>query len=253
MQTRPSPAETPSPPLPRAALHQAIQDRIKRFIIDHEYQPGDLMPSETELMRTLGISRGSLREAMKALQTLGVIETRHGHGTYVGRFSLDHLVDGLTFRIRSERDQSLHAVRELLELREILESSLVARVARRLSDDDFLTLNDLVSQMEARGARGEMFSYEDRAFHRALYRPLNNTLVVQLLEAFWDIFYVVRVELPGTAPHPELTARHHRQILEALMAGDAVAASTAMTEHFTGIQRWIGESDAAVASAGANR
>ena len=230
-----------SPSLRGDALHGRIQDRITRFIIERGFRPGDPLPAEADLARALGISRPSLREAMKALQSLGVVEARHGSGTYVGNFSLGPLVDGLAFRIRIDLTQNVQTIRELLEIRLILESSLVARVAAERTPEQIARLETLVATMERRGAAGEEFPEEDRVFHEVLYRPLGNTLVVTLLQAFWDVLSRVRADLTLSPANPAVTAFDHRRILDAIVAGDGHAAAAAMTVHFSGIQARIQE------------
>jgi DNA-binding FadR family transcriptional regulator len=222
--------------LRREALHLAIQDRLKRFIIERGFQPGDPLPAEAELAHNLGISRPSLREAMKALQTLGVVDIRHGSGTYVGRFTLTPLMDSLAFSIRIDLGRNISTVRELLEIREILERELVARAADTVTPEQLAALNGIVDQMAKRGARGEMFTEEDRAFHERLYQPLGNPMVVQLLHAFWEVFFAVRDDLPGMQADLIATADGHRAIVAALARRDRAAASAAMTAHFEGIQ-----------------
>ncbi|HEX5498062.1 MAG TPA: FadR/GntR family transcriptional regulator [Thermomicrobiales bacterium] len=228
---------TESGSLRREALHLAIQDRLKRFIIERGYQSGDPLPAEAELAHLLGISRPSLREAMKALQTLGVVDIRHGSGTYVGRFTLTPLMDSLAFSIRIDLGRNIRTVRELLEIREILERELVARAAGIVTADQIVALSAIVDRMAERGARGEMFTEEDRAFHEILYQPLGNPMVVQLLHAFWQVFFAVRDDLPGMQADLAATAEGHRAIVAALAQRDRAAASAAMTAHFDGIQR----------------
>lgn len=230
-----------SPSLRGNALHQRIQDRITRFIIERGYRPGDPLPAEADLARTLGISRPSLREAMKALQTLGVIEARHGSGTYVGRFSFDPIIDGLAFRIRIDLNQNVQTIRELLEIRLVLERDLIARVAAVRTEEQIAQLESLVARMEARGAAGEEFPEDDRVFHEVLYRPLGNTLVVTLLQAFWQVLARVRADLNLAPADPAVTAADHRRIVDAIVAGNGAAASEAMTIHFNGIQSRIQE------------
>ena len=177
---------------------------------------------------------------MKALRSLGVIEARHGSGTYVGIFSLDPLVDGLDFRIRIDVTQNVQTIRELLEIRLVLESTLVAHVAPEHTPKQLARLDALVATMERRGATGEEFSKEDRVFHEVLFRPLGNTLVVTLFRAFWDVLSRVRAELTLLPANPTVTAVDHRRILDAIAAGDGPAAA-AMTVHFSGIQSRIQE------------
>ncbi|GCE46027.1 DNA-binding FadR family transcriptional regulator [Thermosporothrix hazakensis] len=219
------------------ALQQNIQEYIKRYIIEHHLTPGSPLPGETELAAELQVSRNAVREAIKVLQTVGIVETRHGQGTFVGNLSLQALVTGLSFRVLFEAPQDLQTLRELLEVRQILECELVTRLPEVTTPAHLADLRVLVAGMEARATRGELFPEEDRAFHEVLYRPLGNTLIVKLLQAFWDIFHVVRSELPGLSEHPLATVEAHRRILDALAAGDGSAAAAAMVEHFDGIHR----------------
>ncbi len=208
-----------------------------RYIIERGCRPGDPLPGEAELAKALGVSRSSLREAMKVLQTLGVVATVHGRGTFVGRFSFEPLVDGLAFGIRIDLRQNVQTVRELLEIRMILESALVARLAGKCQPEHLDELRRIVAAMDARAAKGEEFPEEDRAFHEVLYRPIGNTLVVQLLQAFWDVIMLVRDDLQFEDVPPTITAENHRRIVEALAAGDAAGAVAALTAHFDGVQR----------------
>lgn len=231
----------PAGSLRREQLHQSIQDRVKQYILERGFQAGDALPAEAELARELGISRPSLREAIRVLQTLGVVETRHGSGTFVGRFSLTPLVDGLAFSIRvSSGQNTVRAIWELLQIREILERDLVASIAADLPDDALDGLDALVRAMEARTARGEEFSEEDRAFHQLLYRELGNPLIVQLIQAFWDIFDRLRGELPDVISELSSIVEHHRSIVDALQRRDGAAAAAAMAAHFDGLRHRIG-------------
>jgi DNA-binding FadR family transcriptional regulator len=228
-------------PLRGDALHGAIKERIKGIIMERGLQTGDPLPTEAELVRILGVSRNTLREAIRSLQTLGMVEVRHGHGTFVGDFSMDPFVDGLTFRILSDMQRNIRTVRELLELRQVIESGLIIRAVEKLTAGDIAELRQLVAGMEMRAMGGEAAPIEDRAFHQALYRPLENELVIQLLQAFWDVFRIVRDKLPGKPPPLTVTAAQHREILDAVESRDPATAAQAMTAHFRGIQAWIGE------------
>ncbi len=218
-------------------LQQSIQEYIKRRIIEQHLQPGSPLPSEGEIAAELGVSRNAVREAIKVLQTLGIVETRHGQGTFVGRHSFHALVEGLSFRVLFDAPGNLRMLRELLEVRQILECHLVADLPRVTNPAHLADLRLLVAGMEARAARGELFPEEDRAFHEVLYRPLGNELVIQLLQAFWEVFQVVRSQLPGLPDHPQVTVEEHRRIVDALTSGDGAAAAEAMAAHFADIHK----------------
>jgi DNA-binding FadR family transcriptional regulator len=227
----------------RELLHESTQDRVKQFIIDNGLRTGDPLPPEAELARQIGISRPSMREAMRALQTMGVVETRHGVGTFVGHFSFDSFTDGLAFQIDIDRQDDRGMARDLHELvaiREVLESALVARLAGTYSPDEMAALYDLTAVMERRAAEGEMFANEDWHFHELLYRHAGNRLLIRLLESFWTVCDRVRQSKPSPE-YLQTTARHHRELVDALAAGDSEGSARAMTVHFWGIMQWFDE------------
>jgi DNA-binding FadR family transcriptional regulator len=220
-------------------LQQTIQERIKHYIIERHLESGAELPSEAELANQLGVSRNAVREAIKVLQTLDIVETRHGQGTFVGRFSLNALADGLAFRILFDVKRDLRTLQELLELRQVLECELVKRLPALVTEFYLSELRGLVQAMEEKGQQGQIFPEEDRAFHLTLYRPLENHLILQLLQAFWDAFNIVRDLLPGNLKSPIATAQVHQRILDALVRKDGAEAANAMAEHFAEIQTRI--------------
>lgn len=221
-------------PLRTEAIFRAAQERIKQFIVDNGLGPGDPLPTEFELSRQLGISRNSLREALKALETVGVVETRHGLGSFVGRASLAPLIAGMAFNLVQSINQDTCTLRELLELREILEVELVRRAAGMHTPEQLARLDALVVAMEASAARDLPAPEDDRAFHQALYEPLDNQVVNLLLRTFWDIYAAVETQLPAASHTNEANANWHRAILEAIRRADAPTAVAAMEEQFTG-------------------
>ncbi len=224
-------------PLRGEGIFRAAQERIKQYIVAHDLHPGDALPTEPTLARELGISRNSLREALKSLETVGLVETRHGIGTFVGQFSLDPLIAGMTLHLTFEVRRDVETLREMLDVRLILELELVRRAAGRHSPEQLATLDALVAAMEARATTNLLAPDADRAFHEALYAPLGNRVVPQLLHAFWDVFHAVQDELPGTPPDPVAMARHHGDILDAVRAGDGTRAVVEMRRHFAVIAR----------------
>ncbi|MCA1723576.1 MAG: GntR family transcriptional regulator, partial [Thermomicrobia bacterium] len=115
-------------PLRTETIYRTAQERIKQYIVRHHLAPGDPIPTETTLAREFGISRTPLREALKALAMAGVVETRHGLGTYVGRASLAPLIDGMAFNLLQNIGRDTRTLREMLQLRETLEIALVRQV-----------------------------------------------------------------------------------------------------------------------------
>ncbi|MGX5182482.1 FadR/GntR family transcriptional regulator [Streptomyces avermitilis] len=214
-----------------------IRREVVQLILDRRLKAGAPLPTETELMEDLGVSRNSVREALKALQALDIVEIRHGYGTYVGRASLTPLVDGLTFRTLSRPDDDTDALAEILQVREVLEEGLIRRVTATLSEAELDRLESVVARMETAGRAGRSFAELDREFHELLYASLGNAFVPQLLGAFWTVFRRVAGARDWTDdPAPVVTARRHRDIVTALRARDVEGAQRAMADHFRGIE-----------------
>ncbi len=222
---------------PERRVSGQIQREVMQLILDRKLPAGAALPTETELMTDLGVSRNSVREALKALQALDIVEIRHGYGTYVGQASLTPLVDGLTFRTLAQLDDETGALAEILQVREVLEEGLIRRVAATLSKEELDRLEEVVARMEEAGREGVPFPELDREFHELLYASLGNALVPQLLGAFWTVFRrVAGVRGWTDDPAPEVTVRRHRDIVTALRARDVEGAQRAMADHFRGIE-----------------
>jgi len=220
----------------RGGMAGDIQERIKRLIIDRRLPSGAPLPTETELMELLGVSRNSVREALKALQAMGIVEIRHGFGTYVGPMSMAPMIEGLIFRTVAGHYRGEDSLLQLLELREAVETGLIARLAGRIPAADLQTLDAITRQMEAEAVEGAVRAETDRAFHAALYGSLDNTLLSEVLEAFWDAFHRVRTDLVDVPTDPHVTLAQHRRILEAVRSGDALRAEEAIRDHFCNIR-----------------
>ncbi|MGI5443524.1 FadR/GntR family transcriptional regulator [Streptomyces shenzhenensis] len=213
-----------------------LQERIKKLIVDRRLPSGAPLPTEPELMEFLGASRNSVREALKALQAMGIVEIRHGFGTYVGPMSLAPMVEGLAFRTLAGHHRGEDSLLQLLELREAMEAGLVSRLAGRLPETDLTELAALVDRMEEQAAQGAGLTETDRAFHAMLYRGLDNVLLSEVLEAFWDAFHRVQRDLVEVAEEPRVTGRRHREILDAVRSGDSIRAEKAIRDHFGNIR-----------------
>ncbi|MFJ2020750.1 FadR/GntR family transcriptional regulator [Streptomyces nodosus] len=230
----------------RPSLRQEVSEAIKSYILDNHLKPGDPLPSEAELCATLGASRSSIREAVKTLAVLDIVEVRRGHGTYVGRLSLSALVEGLAFRgLLSPRDD-FRILSELVEVRELIERGMAARIMAALGPEDLDALDVLVDEMDRRGAHDDRgFAECDRAFHERLMRPLENELVSQLSLAFWDVYAIVAPQLEGISEEAEAgTIADHRAIVRAARQGDVEGFVHALSGHYAPVRRRLAEAQA---------
>src|SRR5699024_8707465 len=144
--------------------------RIQDLILAEGLAPGDPMPTEGALCEQLGISRSSVREAMRTLASLDIVEVRHGHGTFVGQLSLSPLVDGLLFRARLNDGNDLRALREVVEVRIALDLSVAEQLVGHYRGTTNPELTGLVDEMRRLASQGEAFANADTAFHETCWR-----------------------------------------------------------------------------------
>jgi DNA-binding FadR family transcriptional regulator len=217
--------------------HRALDplaQRILELIGERGLRPGDAIPTELELMDELSVSRNSVREAVRGLRALGIVDIRHGHGTFVGEASLRALSPSLSFRAMIDADDSVSGLRNLIDIRELIEVGMIRRVAGGLTEASLARLTELCDRMTGPDVEPAV----DREFHRTLYAEAGNPLVGQVVDVFWDAYVAAHAAL--AAPPPlgvRATARKHRAIVDALRAADPDAAAAAMTAHFADIHQ----------------
>ena len=219
---------------------RALQSHIMDLILDRGLEAGDPLPTENELSTALGVGRNTLRESLKVLQALGVIEIRHGFGMFVAPSNFDALTDGLTFRGRLSLRHHGQEARQLVEVRQALECGLIGAAMELITPEQLAALEEAVLRMESLAGSGEHFVEADADFHRRLFEPLDNGLLISLLGVFWTVYRRIHIELGGTgAVDPVAEAARHRGIYEAVAAGDKMLAAGRLSAHFDGIRRRI--------------
>ncbi len=219
-------------PLRGPALNKAVQDRVKDYITANRLAAGDSLPPETQLATDLGISRGSMREAIKALESLGIVEVRHGAGVFVRAFNFDSILDLLTFGFSFDPSR----INEILQIRKWLETAAIVEVCEQITDDDIRAIEQVLSQWDKRITAGEPTAEEDRAFHQILYRVLSNQSLIALIDIFWVVYHSVRTTQVTRDAHPATTIQEHRDILNAVKKHDASRARQCVNDHFRGIE-----------------
>jgi DNA-binding FadR family transcriptional regulator len=217
---------------PARAARRTLQDLIIDYIVEDGLSPGDPLPTELQLMETFEVSRNAVREALRALQALGIVEIRHGYGTFVGSARLQVARPGLLFRAQLGGKAQLSMLADLAEVREVLEAGLIARTVEKASDDDIAALQKVVDQM----AVGDNLAEYDREFHYLLFRPCENALVLELVRLFWDSYHDVQhlVDVPDN--DRATIVQRHAMIVDAIKARDTAAALEAMRHHFDEVE-----------------
>lgn len=216
------------PPL----IYHSVQDAIRNYIVDNNMQPGDMLPPENDLARQLGVSRNSVREAVRSLESLGVVETRRGSGLYVRDFSLEPILENLPYRLLTD----LRELSDLLQVRRVLETGMIETAMKTMSEAHKKRLSVIVEAMRLRAEQGETFAPEDREFHALLFEPLDNTILTRLLDIFWQTFNRASRLSPIWDADPVWTYQAHKAIVDAIIADDPPRARDALDEHYAGLE-----------------
>ena len=223
-------------PLSRAPLlHITVQDSLKQYIEANQLKAGDPLPPETFLAQQLGVGRNSMREAIKALESLGILETRRGIGVFVKEFSFKPLLDNLAYGLQD----SLRDVEELREIRRVLETGLIGKTIEMIDETDLAALRDVTARMKVRAERQESFAEEDQRFHQLLFRCQNNHMLSALIDIFWTAFNKASNFNDLDNPEPLDTWRDHHEIVEAVARKDVEQARKRLDDHYRGIQQVI--------------
>lgn len=228
-------------PLKRAPLlHVSVQESLRAYIDDNGLEAGAPLPPESELASQLGVSRNSVREGVKALESVGVVESRRGIGVFVKAFSFEPLLENLAYGLGG----ALKQIEEVIAIRRTLEVGLIDRTLEVITPEDIRELRETCDKMKALAEQGKSFPDEDRNFHRLLFRCQNNEVLSRLIEVFWLAFYKASdfVNLDNT--DPVQTWRDHAAIVDAVEARDLEAAKDRLDRHYAGITRVIASNKA---------
>jgi len=239
----------PIKPLDRAPLlHVSVQESLRAFIEENRLKAGDPLPPESFLAQQLGVGRNSMREAIKALESVGVLETRRGIGVFVKEFSFQPLLDNLAYGMQD----SLRDVDELRDIRRVLETGLIDRTIAMIDETDLGALRTVTERMRARAERNESFAAEDQQFHQLLFRCQSNKMLSALIDIFWSAFYKASGFANLDNPTPLATWADHHAIVDAIAARDVEAARLRLDAHYSGIQEVVARNRAMGVPAPAN-
>lgn len=209
--------------------------KIKEMIISGALQPGDRLPPEQALSETLGLSRSSLREAIKALTMFGVVDVRRGDGTYVTSLKPSLLTDALAFVVDLHQDSS---VLDLMEVRRVLEAAAVRRAAVRVTNEQIAALWDAIPAYEGLSVEGLVEA--DLTFHRLLAQASANDYLVGMLDGLSANTVRARIWRALTEQNAvERTINEHGAIVRALEQRDPVLAEASLVVHIGGVEQWL--------------
>jgi GntR family transcriptional regulator, transcriptional repressor for pyruvate dehydrogenase complex len=211
--------------------------KIRDLITSGRINPGDRLPPEQELANLLGISRSSLREAVKALSQAKVLDVRRGDGTYVTSLEPELLMSGLSFVIDLMQDQTLV---EIFEVRKLLEPAATALAAQRITEEQIAELRDSLASMR-RAHDPEELVVRDIDFHAHIASATGNASLCSILDAISTRAVRARVWRASIVGLKTMTLSQHELILDALSERDPTLARSAATIHVSESERWLRE------------
>jgi DNA-binding FadR family transcriptional regulator len=218
-----------------AVTDEAIE-KIKGMIVSGALRPGDRLPKESELAAGLGLSRNSLREAVRALSLIRILDVRQGDGTYVTSLDPQLLLEALGFVVDFHRDDT---VLEFLAVRRILEPAATAMAASRIDERELDALGERLDALGDEPSVEELVA-ADLEFHRVVVGASGNSVLRSLLEGLSGPTTRARV-LRGLTEEGAVgrTLYEHRAILAALRDRDAEAARSWAAVHIASVERWL--------------
>ena len=211
-------------------------DSIRAMIRSGELSPGDRLPPEQELAERLGVSRGSLREAVRALSQINVLDVRRGDGTYVSSLAPCELLSGMVFAMELVQAKDLD---EVIEVRQLLFPPAAALAAQRVTDDQLSRMHEVVDQLERATDPDEIARLHDQ-FGTLVYDATGNQTLSSILRALQSRGENVRRAWLSAEPtRRDVALAHQRMLLEALQRGDSDMAQSISVVQVERRRRWI--------------
>lgn len=228
-------------PIQRRAISDEIVDQLVDLISRNELKPGERLPAERDLCVQFGVGRTTLREALRSLATLGIIEGRVGEGTFVSENSSRHLEKSLQWGLLLDDK----GVDDLIETRLMLECQTAEAAAERAKPHDIETIQATVQSLEDALTDQAQFLESDLAFHLAIARASQNAILANLLNLTrnylqqWIVQSLDDPASPSGKKRARLSLKEHQAILDAIESKDSDAARACMRIHIVSSSRGL--------------
>jgi GntR family transcriptional regulator, transcriptional repressor for pyruvate dehydrogenase complex len=219
------------------ALTDEAIEQIRNLIRSGALPPGSRLPPENELAAQLGLSRNSMRDAVKALEMVRVLDVRRGDGTYVTSLEPRLLLEGLGLAVDLLQDESVLSV---VEVRRLLEPAATGLAAQRITDEALARLEERLREMDEAGSDAERQVAADAAFHLEVFAATRNQTLLSVLDGLSSLTLRARIwRAVVEADAITETLQQHRAIFSALAARDRPLAEAAALMHVTTSENWL--------------
>lgn len=219
-------------PVRRTKIYEEVAVRVRRLISEGRLKPGDKLPPERELAAAMGVSRTSIRDAIRTLEATGLLEPRQGHGTVIRELS----AAGLAGPIASALGGGPDLVADVMAFRKMVEPALARQAALRATPDEVRQLEEILVSQSARVEAGGSAAEEGGAFHGLIARAARNQVAMMVVESLMHLLRDDRARALRARGRPQQSLRGHRRIMEAIRRRDGGAAELAMLAHLGQIE-----------------
>lgn len=208
----------------RTPLTAQVMENVKNYIVDNDLRPGDRLPTEKEMVAELGISRNILREGLKSLEALGLIDIRVGDGTYVREFDYATVLSHISFAVSRTKQELKH----FMHARVVIEVGALDYVISQLDDEDIAGLEEILDRYDESETL-ESSAKLDLEFHQQLLVLSRNPILTEF-GTFLGRFFIEALYFVTPDPKPRTTSGH-RDLIEALRARDLARSTELMRAH----------------------
>jgi len=215
-------------------VHEEVAKQLEQLILS-KLNPGDKLPGERELAEMLSVSRSSIRDAMRRLQLMGLVEPRQGAGTVVREIDHEALVTPLANVIAHKRQ----LVGELLDFRKMLEPPMAARAAKNASADEVSRMEEILHRQDKKVRNGELAVEEDTEFHYVIAQASGNSVVLKVMDVVMDLLRETRSRSLQSEGRPQKSLAGHKKILSAIKRRDGEGAENAMRQHIRDVEQMV--------------
>ncbi|WP_308635092.1 FadR/GntR family transcriptional regulator [Paenibacillus silvisoli] len=217
-------------PIERKTMVMEITDRLLSYLLSGKIRPGAKLPAERQLSEAIGVGRSSLREALKALTVLGLLEVRHGDGTYLKRADSELLPRVIEWGLLLGEKRTM----DLIEARQTIEVSVAKLAAARRDEGQLAELKEIVDRLDTTGNTNSVFeayTESDIAFHMKLAEIAGNTVLRDMLTSIRSLLRVWIKSVVASEGSTQFSYEEHLAVYRAIEQGDPDAAARAMDAH----------------------
>ncbi|MDK2824805.1 MAG: GntR family transcriptional regulator, transcriptional repressor for pyruvate dehydrogenase complex [Clostridia bacterium] len=222
------------------SVYEKVVKRLKSSIVEGKLKPGDKLPAERILAQMLGISRTSLREALKLLSAEGLVDIKHGKGVFIAENEPDDIIQKFSSKIFVEND----TLKDFFEIRKVLETQAAIWVAERGNLEQINNLENIVTKTiseltESKKINFALLAEHDMKFHTCLAETSGNAVLLRIMQNLIDLLNEARSQALSIPKRPYMSLEEHLQIIKAIKEKNPEKAGKAMLTHLKNVEKDI--------------